>query len=447
MKGEFVMGRATDKQIKFASTIAETLNIKLPDNATFESLRDFINQNMSNYNAVHVQDVRQRIVSEIQIVELARELGLTPVRKGRYFSLSEHDSVIIDPVKNCFWQNSIAGSGSSIGKGDSVLGFAVSFGGMTQRDAFTRLASKLNYSQSVNDSMALSKSREITKELVLPKSAPNMRRVYAYLIKSRYIDQDIVQKFVSKKMLYQDIHNNCVFVSRDQNESPVFACVRGTNTEVRFVGDVAGCNYKKGFYINNNSDKLIVTESVIDAMSIMTILKAQGIDYDQYNYLPMAGATKFNSLLNAIEMQNISVALLALDNDRGGIENIIAAKEEIREAGYEIEITEHIPPTKKDWNDELKAAVNHQNIVEINFLDDKNISETYMDGLIQDLGTEGLDLVEWSAENQRYQKVKDVKDKEIINAHRNYCQNIDNERRSPRKNRDKELEQSDQLEM
>lgn len=58
-----------------------------------------------------------------------------------------------------------------------------------------------------------------------------MRRAYAYLIKTRYIDQDVVQDFVNQKMLYQDQRGNCVFVSYDKDKQPVFACKRGTNTE------------------------------------------------------------------------------------------------------------------------------------------------------------------------------------------------------------------------
>ena len=46
--------------------------------------------------------------------------------------------------------------------------------------------------------------------------------------------------------------------------------------DVRFLGDLEGCDYKKGFCINNQSEKLIVTESVIDAMSVMTNFTSAG---------------------------------------------------------------------------------------------------------------------------------------------------------------------------
>lgn len=88
--------------------------------------------------------------------------------------------------------------------------------------------------------------------------------------------------------LYPTIKTNSLFLLAN----------RGTNTEKRFVADVENSDYEHGFYINNGSEKLIVTESVIDAMSIMSILKAKGIDYKSYDYLPLAGAAKFESLMN-----------------------------------------------------------------------------------------------------------------------------------------------------
>lgn len=46
-------------------------------------------------------------IKSIPITDLAQRMGFTLVRRGRYFSLKEHDSVIIDTRKNCFWRNSV----------------------------------------------------------------------------------------------------------------------------------------------------------------------------------------------------------------------------------------------------------------------------------------------------------------------------------------------------
>ena len=64
------------------------------------------------------------------------------------------------------------------------------------------------------------KGRQEMKSLqeALPSRARNMHRAYAYLTQTRYIDQDIVQDFVNRKMLYQDVRGNCVFVAYDEKK-------------------------------------------------------------------------------------------------------------------------------------------------------------------------------------------------------------------------------------
>lgn len=63
----------------------------------------------------------KRIREDISIIEYAAKSGYTLVRKGRYYSLKEHDSLMIDPVKNVYWQNSRMGYGICIGKKDRLL--------------------------------------------------------------------------------------------------------------------------------------------------------------------------------------------------------------------------------------------------------------------------------------------------------------------------------------
>lgn len=359
------MGRATQKQITFAKNIAATLNIEMPNNQSFENLLVFINNN--SYNFFQVQ--RNQIISGIKIVDYATEIGFSIVRKGKYFSLKEHDSVIIDSDKNCFWQNSKAGNGHSVGRGGSVIDFAVQFTNQSEAEILRDFRNRVqNLSFSMKQHISVKEKEEQKKELVLPKRADNMKRVYAYLLKTRFLGQDIVQDFVNNKMLYEEKNNhNCVFVSFEEG-IPVFASKRGTYTEKRFVGDVENCDYEKGFYINNKSNSLIIAESVIDAMSIMSILKAQGIDYKAYDYMPLSGATKFEALGYQLLKNPKENILLALDNDQGGRENSDIIKKMIDEMQVSVFVSEHFP-SAKDWNAELQEAVKKGKYIgEVDFL-------------------------------------------------------------------------------
>lgn len=345
--------------------------------------RTFREQRPDTTHSLSDSEIYDQIKQQIQIVDYARENGFTLVRTGRYYSMKEHDSVRIDTEKNCYWRNSVPGK-HGVGKGDSVIGFATEFvhhGDM--HEALKELTEKLGGWDSVRSEtfnthkMAADKVKKT--ELSLPEKGGNMKRVYAYLMQTRYLDQDVVQEFVNRKMLYQDVKGNCVFVSYDKNQKPNFACFRGTLSDVRFLGDVEGCNYEQGFYIDNDADQLIITESVIDAMSIMSILQGQGKDYHAFDYLPMGGTGKYEAVLNHLKEQPKEHIMLALDHDLSGTESMQYIRELlIQEIKMDpSQITFHVPE-KKDWNQELTEAAKHfRPFKEIEFLKDTNLPEIH----------------------------------------------------------------------
>jgi len=358
------MGRATKKQIEYATTIANALHKNLPEEQDFDSMNQFIQDNRQSYYNYMNKLTIDTIKSDVSILSMAQELGFTVKRVGKYYTLKEHDSIRIDPAKNHFYRNSLGGETGRASYNGSVIDFVMHFTNQTQASVINELKERV--SGNIREIPAAPKTQEEEKkkpeEIELPKSSYNMRRVYAYLIKSRGLDPDIVQEFVDKRMLYQDIMGNCVFVSRDDNNKPVYVCKRGTNTEKRFVGDVENSDYEKGFYINNNADKMIVTESVIDAMSVMQVLKAKGLDYHDYNYLPMAGATKYLCVVNQLEAHPVTDVYIALDNDKAGILDTGIAVQLIEENQIEgLKIHDSCRPVyTKDWNEEIQYAWKHQ---------------------------------------------------------------------------------------
>ena len=194
------------------------------------------------------------IKENISIVDYASSIGFTPVRKGKYYSLKEHDSIIIDTNKNVYWQNSISGHGKCIGEMGSIIDFAMKFCNMSFYEVIRQFEGDIPRDSQYQ---VRQEKRISDKTLKLPGKDANMRKVYAYLIKTRNIKPDVVQFFVDNKMLYQDKNGNCVFVGYDVNNGvvPVFACRRGTNTFKPFYGDVAGCDYAKCFYVDNESNE------------------------------------------------------------------------------------------------------------------------------------------------------------------------------------------------
>ena len=324
------------------------------------------------------EDIYTKIKQDIQILDYAAIHGMKLQRVGRYYTLQEHDSVRIDPDRNCFWRN----SGIGVTTTGSVIDFATAFvHGEDLHAALSELSAMVGAERrfvSKERKEVQEKSQEqILLKDKLPERAKNMHRVYAYLTQTRCIDQDVVQDFVNQKMLYQDQRGNCVFVSYDETGNPVFANLRGTLTEKRFLGDLPGSDYQKGFYISNGSDKVIVTESVIDAMSIMSILKGQGKDYKQYDYLPLSGTDKHESLLTLLDKTPKKEVLLALDHDNAGVKRMQQIHDTLIEK-YQMQdeqITYHVAE-KKDWNEDLTGIVHKfQSLKKLPFLEKEILPE------------------------------------------------------------------------
>lgn len=284
-------------------------------------------------------------IKKISITEYARQMGFTPVKIGSYYTLKEHDSVRIDPRKNIFFRNSTGDRGT-------VIDFVMAFKGVSCGEAIKLLCDEIELPKVYKEQDSVPQKK---KELILPAKARNMKNVFAYLVKTRCINQKIVQEMVDRDMLYQDERNNCVFVSRNENGKSVFATVRGTNTDKKWVGDVSGCDYSHSFFIDNCSRNLIVTESVIDAMSMMDIKEQKGENHQEYNYLSVSGLGKSREALGYHLGKTLyDIVFLAFDNDDKGREIAKEMKKHMESINQDISVSMLIPEAAKDWNEELQ---------------------------------------------------------------------------------------------
>lgn len=300
----------------------------------------------------------RRIKDHVRIVDYAREMGFTLVRTGRYYSLKEHDSVRIDPQRNCFWRNSVPGkTGGAFG--GSVIDFVMEFNRLSLGEAIRLLERRVPGTAVEAMGNRKGENRENVSGtngdgavLKLPGKDNNMRKVFAYLVKTRCIRQEIVQEMVNRRQLYQDTHGNCVFLSYESGEDgkAVFACRRGTNTFKPFYGDVEGCDYSKCFYFDNQAEKLYVAESVIDAMSVMTI---RFPEYRKWNYLALGGTGKWMAVMNYITDPALKEIWIGTDNDKSGQEAVRIISENVRKKRGNLTIITDLPVKGKDWNEVL----------------------------------------------------------------------------------------------
>ena len=193
---------------------------------------------------------------------------------------------------------------------------------------------------------------EKTKEFKLPKSNENMHRVFAYLIKQRFINPEIISFFAKNHTLYEDKeHHNAVFVGLDENGVPRQASKRSTNSFGKtFRITCEGSDTRYSFSHFGKSEKLFVFEAPIDMMSFLTLYPQE---WQKNSYIAMNGVYE-NAVLTALKNHiNLSEVILCVDNDEGGIEAVDRLRDILNENGYSN--VKRLAPPYKDWNEVLKA--------------------------------------------------------------------------------------------
>lgn len=275
------------------------------------------------------------------------------VKNGRtdYYH-RDHDSLHFSNGKWYWWSQ---GKG-----GTSALDYLIIVEGYEFKDACNYLSKLMNVSAPVTTYY----HPKPIKSFELPIKDKNNDLVIRYLCEVRKIDKGIVDDFISKGMIYQSANfKNAVFVGYDKDK-PAYAFKRSIFKNFKL--DHAGSNKAFSFnYTNTNSNELHVFEAAIDLLSYMTLLKMDEIDYTEFNYLSLAGASdKITSKSEAdipialkayLERNpNIKTIIFHLDNDEVGI-GATAKIISILNSKYQY-IDEH-PKMHKDVN-ELLLYVN-----------------------------------------------------------------------------------------
>lgn len=199
-----------------------------------------------------------------------------------------------------------------------------------------------------------SKDKMEKSKFILPEKDSNMKRVFAYLLKTRFLAKDVVKSFVAQKILYQEKeHGNVVFVGTDKDGVPKSACKKSTAEQTKgFRMTVAGSDCRYGFCWRGDSNKLYVFEAAIDLMSFITLKNG---DWKTDNFLALDGLSPKPLLQFLKEQKNIHEIFLCLDYDVAGIETYDKLKDILIEKGYVAEKIKREYPLYKDWNEQLKA--------------------------------------------------------------------------------------------
>ena len=292
-------------------------------------------------------DEQKQLANSVDLAEYLRVRGEKLERAGvehkliYYDSSGKHDSITIRGSKWFDHKNQT---------GDGAIKFMQEFYGMDFQTAVQELLGQRVTPLSHSPPKTIAKEEK--KEFKLPEANANMHRVYAYLIKQRFIAPDIISYFAKQHTLYEDKeHHNAVFVGVDENGVPRQASKRSTNSYGNsFRITCQGSDTRYSFAHFGESKRLYVFEAPIDMMSFLTLYPK---DWQKHSCIAMNGVYE-NAVLAALKNHsNLSEVILCVDNDEGGIEAVGRLKDILSENGYTD--VKRLAPKFKDWNEVLKA--------------------------------------------------------------------------------------------
>ena len=262
-------------------------------------------------------------------------------------------------------------------RGGYAVKFLQEFLGFSFQDAVVELLGGHCSAQTARP-ISREPPKPVIKPFELPEANSDMRRVFAYLTKQRFIDPQIISHLAHEHKIYEDSkYHNVVFVGTDENGIPKQASVRSTLSFGKtFRITVANSDTKYSFSHFGNDGKLFIFEAPIDMLSFITLYQK---DWKDHSYIAMNGVYE-SAVLKALESHSdLQAVYLCTDSDEGGIEAAERLRDILHEHGY-ADIY-RIAPQQKDWNECLRQrygaeflhAVPHerkelylQNVAELN---------------------------------------------------------------------------------
>lgn len=297
----------------------------------------------------------------INLVDYLMCRGETLKRAGSEYkyiyrdSSGEHDSVTI---RNNKWYD------HKNQRGGDTIGFLQEFMGISFKEAVEELLNgeQGNHFSNLNHQNSNIILPQKEKNFILPEPDKNMHKLFAYLVKSRFIDISVVQHFISAKAMYQEKkHGNIVFLGLDKDGIAHSAQEISTNTyKPKFKSSILGSDMRYGFNYKGEGNSLFVFEAPIDLMSYITIMCHR--NWKEQNYIALDGLSPKAMFLFLEENRNINVINICIDYDEAGIEAYDKFRDELIERGYKSENINRIYPVYKDWNELLKAGAGYEAI-------------------------------------------------------------------------------------
>ena len=281
------------------------------------------------------------------LLEKAKQVDLLTFLKNYYpnelvretrtqYATRTHSSL---KISNGFWHWCSVGIG-----GRNAVDYLEKVMGMKFPDSAQFVLDKLQIKTPIFEEKQEKRNR-VT--LILPEKNDDKTRAKNYL-KSRGIDEEIIQKCIEKQLIYEEKHyHNVVFVGYDEMGNAKYAGCRATNNS-NVKMDATGSNKMYSFRLESNekTDKIFIFEGAIDLLSYATLFKLYGQKWENKTMISLAGVYQPAKVLEQskvpVTIENylkkhpeITKIYLCLDSDETG-RNATKALKTVMSDKYEI---------------------------------------------------------------------------------------------------------------
>lgn len=260
---------------------------------------------------------------------------------GNTYCTVEHDSLIINNGKWCWFSQGIGGR--------SALDYLIKVKGIPFREAVERIIGNLSEPLPI-----VKPETSPPKVFVMPEVSNDTSKVQKYL-EGRGIDRSILKWCFEHKLIFQTAkYGDVLFIGYDMEGTPKYGAVRSITRD--YKGDVKGSDKRYAFRIvkAKSPRKVHVFESVPDLLAYATYIKLSGKNWRKESYLSLGGIGG-SQLPKALEQflkdypENSDI-FLHLDNDAPGRNAVKSIKEQLKDS---YRVRDYPPPSGKDFNDFL----------------------------------------------------------------------------------------------
>lgn len=280
-------------------------------------------------------DEQVDVANHKDIIEVANNLGLNLVKESSYYRVPGNGGFIISPIKNAFI---VFSKQYEEGRKGGPIQLVMMIEGIPWIKAVAYLLG-----EEIREVTSQKQISNTKKEIDIPERNSNYGHMYAYLMKTRKIDKNIIDIFVKEKLLYENTYHSCVFVGYDSKGKIKHCAIRGTVTDHSFKGEASGSDKRFAFHREGKTTTLRVYESAIDSFSYLSLHN------DALNdHILCFCCLSDVALKEYLKHHHIEKIIFQLDNDCWGND---ATSELMEKYKSDYIVDDERPPKQyKDWN-------------------------------------------------------------------------------------------------